>query len=615
MNRKFYPLLEDFINHMLESTSERPVKLEDMEEAVNPNTGNVINVKKIKDEVEKAKFKIATQSPLYRPYLHDMTPTIYTWLVPTMATDGVRLFVNPEFAAGLPWLGKIFVLIHEMMHCILIHMERGAGRDLRIFNVAGDYEINGLIVDTTDDFDANFVKNEIHGLYEEKFLKMPVEKIYEYLIKNPNEIPKPPPGKDGKPGGGPGGQPGGKGGKQKLGVGSKVKIKKTGEKGVITQVNPDGTYEVDVINESLMYPFMLEGYKEDELIPISDHEGPGGQPGGEGEGPEGEGPEGPGGESRESKEAESGEGTKGTAKEIGKAAGSGGSMDTSKGADGLTNEERRIITKLKNADPGGAGAMIGTSLGEQIARASGYDDEEMRAGADGRDKWEKNARQIVRQIAADKKAGIGRGDALVDRLNKILKPLVNWRSIFKLYVGRALSEEKQYRLGAKKHLHKSDDYLRRGLKKKKDAINKVVIAIDGSGSMFSNNEFDRVIAEVTGIVYANKIKEITVIFFDDGVDPGSIQTVKMGKKIWKPKKLLKLGGGTNFQKPLNWIKDNLRDNVSLCIIMTDGGASPPQKPPYANKVIWFVVAKENANIFDGKGPGFGKMIQIEPDTL
>ena len=151
-------------------------------------------------------------------------------------------------------------------------------------------------------------------------------------------------------------------------------------------------------------------------------------------------------------------------------------------------------------------------------------------------------------------------------------------------------------------MYKSDEYLKRGLKQKKDAIKRVVVAVDVSGSMFHGNTFERIIGEVNDIIFSKKIKEITIIFFDDGVDPGSVQVVKRGTKVWKPKNI-KGGGGTNFQKPLDWIKSNYKDAISLCIFLTDGYASNPATPKYSKKFIWVIYDN-----FEWKSP-FGRVIK------
>jgi predicted metal-dependent peptidase len=570
MEQQFYPLLETFLEKLrsgrLDEVASNEViasipKLIESEAAVSPYTGKTINVKKVHEEMEKAKYKIITQSPLYRPYVHDMDPTIYTWIIPTMATDGVRLFVNPEFAAELSWMGKIFVIIHEIMHCILLHDQRGGGFDHDLFNQAADFEINDIIVDTTDDFDAKFVTDEIHGLYDIKYLNIPAEQIYADLLKNPPKLPPPPPSAgqgQGKP------QPGQGQGQPQPGQGQGQGQPQQGQ----------------------------------------------GQPGqGQGQGQPGQGQGGQPGQGQGQGKPQPGQG---------QGAGSGATDEKAKkqkeAQETANAEQRALAQKMKGIDGGRAGAIIDKRTGEQIAAASGYDEAEARAGDDARAKWESNAKEIAKTAQKMKDAGSGRGDALINRIGKIMKSSSNWKSILKNYVGTALSPEKEYRIGAKKHLYKSDEYLRRGLKVKKDALKRVVVCVDVSGSIFSgagggSATFEKIIGEINSIIFSNKIKEITIIFFDDGVDKGSIQVIKpKGKKIWLPTKV-KGGGGTNFQKPLDWIHNEYKDSISLCIFLTDGYATNPATPKYSNKFIWIVYDN-----FDWEKP-FGKVIKTSVSDM
>jgi len=106
--KKFYPLLKDFL---FEGRDLASSKIEDYGKVV-AKDGTIIDMSHLKNEMESAKTAIVSQSPLFAPYVHRFTP-IYTWLVPTMATDGTRLFVNPLFADKLTWEQKIFVIIQK----------------------------------------------------------------------------------------------------------------------------------------------------------------------------------------------------------------------------------------------------------------------------------------------------------------------------------------------------------------------------------------------------------------------------------------------------------------------------------------------------------------------
>ena len=284
--KDFYPSFRNFINESKRLEGNLPKIPTDAK--IKAADGTIIDMKILDKEMESAKTGIVSQSPLFAPYIHQFI-CIYTWLVPTMATDGIRIFVNPLFAYKLTWHQKIFVILHEIMHCVLLHMERGKSLDQKLFNIAGDYEINPLIVDTFEDFDETFVKN-LGGLFESKYLNQPAELIYKELAKNgPPKMPPLPnnqenPKQDQEKGQGQGQGKGG-GGNQppQIEVGTKVKIRTSGEKGIVTKINPDGTFEVGPITESFYLKFqemIKESYTREEIIPII--EGPPSGGGGKG---------------------------------------------------------------------------------------------------------------------------------------------------------------------------------------------------------------------------------------------------------------------------------------------------------------------------------------------
>jgi predicted metal-dependent peptidase len=67
--------------------------------------------------------------------------------IPTMATDGVSLYYNPEFVDTLNSATLAGVLAHEVMHPALQHHLRRSKRDPRRWNEACDYAINPLLLD------------------------------------------------------------------------------------------------------------------------------------------------------------------------------------------------------------------------------------------------------------------------------------------------------------------------------------------------------------------------------------------------------------------------------------------------------------------------------------
>ena len=67
--------------------------------------------------------------------------------IPTFATNGQWVKYNPEFGASLTFEELLFVLCHEVGHCIFQHMFRRGGRNPRRWNRSGDYIINHMLVE------------------------------------------------------------------------------------------------------------------------------------------------------------------------------------------------------------------------------------------------------------------------------------------------------------------------------------------------------------------------------------------------------------------------------------------------------------------------------------
>lgn len=66
----------------------------------------------------------------------------------TLATDGQTLTYNPQFVDSITHDELVGCLAHEVMHVAHLHHTRLAGRDPENWNIAADYAINGLLVDS-----------------------------------------------------------------------------------------------------------------------------------------------------------------------------------------------------------------------------------------------------------------------------------------------------------------------------------------------------------------------------------------------------------------------------------------------------------------------------------
>ena len=148
---------------------------EDYDTIVCPN-GQIIDMNKLLDDQQRAVAGLIHIMPFFGGFVSRLR-TIYTFRVETQATDGYNLFVNPQFTYNLDMTGKVFVLAHEIMHCVLNHMRRGKNHDPMKSNIAADYEVNCWINDV--DLIKAATMQKLGALYDKKYSGWGYEKIYD----------------------------------------------------------------------------------------------------------------------------------------------------------------------------------------------------------------------------------------------------------------------------------------------------------------------------------------------------------------------------------------------------------------------------------------------------
>lgn len=138
--------------------------------------GQIIDMQQLLDDQQRAKAALCHILPWFQGFVGKLRH-IYTFRVSTQATDGKSIFINPQFTYNLDLTGKVFVMAHEIMHCVLNHLRRGKGHDPEKSNIAADYEVNitleelGLIKAAT--------MQKIGALYDKKYSGWGYEKIYD----------------------------------------------------------------------------------------------------------------------------------------------------------------------------------------------------------------------------------------------------------------------------------------------------------------------------------------------------------------------------------------------------------------------------------------------------
>lgn len=138
--------------------------------------------------LRKVKIKLMAKDPFLATLALDL-PTRFTEEVPTAATNGVELIVNPSFWSNLSDAQKVGVFAHEVLHVAYMHSFRRKTRDPILWNIAGDYVINLVLQD------ENYQLPE-GCLYDTQYRNMSTEEVYEQLLKNNPPIHSDPLGND-----------------------------------------------------------------------------------------------------------------------------------------------------------------------------------------------------------------------------------------------------------------------------------------------------------------------------------------------------------------------------------------------------------------------------------
>lgn len=100
---------------------------------------------------------------------HEFNPNI-----PTARTNGTRVEYSPAFFMALDHEERIFLILHEAMHCALLHMERLGNYNPQRWNVAADHCINLMLIE------RGFKMPKV-GLADPKYTGMGTDEIYKLL--------------------------------------------------------------------------------------------------------------------------------------------------------------------------------------------------------------------------------------------------------------------------------------------------------------------------------------------------------------------------------------------------------------------------------------------------
>ena len=194
--------------------------------------------------------------------------------------------------------------------------------------------------------------------------------------------------------------------------------------------------------------------------------------------------------------------------------------------------------------------------------------------------WEEDqfqAHQITDLVQSTTQWGNLPGD-MVELIKKAAEGKIDYRGALRTFRSSILSQKRRLT-----RMRPSRRFGFEQMGSHYDFTTRLLIAIDTSGSVGSE-ELGRYFRIITTF-FKYGIQEIDVLMFDDDVqgDPFTFTEAKKNKQEFK----VHGRGGTNFQAPVNYVKEH--PNYDGLIIITDGYAPTPEVPPFLRaKLLWVI---------------------------
>lgn len=574
------------------------MRLDEQEFVINPNTGNKIDMKKLLTEQRLAMIYIDSNFPFFSSLLRNLT-WIYTFQVPTQATDGTRLLVNPEFTSKLSIKMKAFVMMHEVMHCALDHMARGKGHNPEKSNIAADYEVNALLK-----MDGVVTASDLKPyLYDEKYEGMSYEHIYSL---NPSGPKAPDPQKGGQQGSGS--QSGDSQssdenqGQQNTGSSDKEIDKMTAQEAANDAAKSANRAE-DAADDAKKNGDRKSAQKAKDAADKARQA------------------------ANDAQDAAN-QGDEQTAKQKAKEArdaaneAQANAQEGKQNANGNGNSQASEKSRKAAAQAGtSVGGFVSQEVGAEIARSEGYDDGDcnVKNTASLSTEWKEAAIE-----ACSKSNSPGAGN-IVSRFKDYYLTSHDWKSDLKKYMGKALSNiDNDTKLGKKKWL--AQDEIKKYDKPSENSISSVIFMIDCSGSV-SDKLLQNIISECWTICKRKNISKVTYCYYDDGIrqietndtiksdgilNQAMVSKIRSGSA--KPIAAIHGRGGNAEDVAMRELEEMLKKShkkPELVMWFTDGFTnSRPKKPRLVKHMIWVIYDNTNFEVTDGS-----KVIHIKSEDL
>lgn len=144
-------------------------------------------IRNLATRLVKLRSEIIDRYPFYGRLLMHLNITLEK--CGTAYTDMEKIVFDPQFANNLSDTELRFVMMHEVMHCVLKHCTRGAGKLPLIYNIACDIVVNSFLLEELQfeelSIDGSAVMHRLPNGMEGRLYT--AEYVYGKLLKNSQE--------------------------------------------------------------------------------------------------------------------------------------------------------------------------------------------------------------------------------------------------------------------------------------------------------------------------------------------------------------------------------------------------------------------------------------------
>lgn len=471
----------------------------------------------------------------------DLIP-VRDWRCRTACTDGTKIYFDCDFYMSLNENERIFVLAHEISHCMMLHLVRLQTRNPDLFNIATDMEVNYMLSS----------QDKKYALIPPPKLCFPpkhlegknAEVIYDWLLQQAKKNQKNQQNQQS----GNGSSSNSSGQSSQTGKSQRQSNRHGNGEGDGDEEDNDSSSR----NGGKSSTNPEKGYKSGKLSGQFDSHKYGNKSNG------------PNGQDDSQDTGQNGN----------------NSQDNSEDSDGEGDGQGKSGSKNGNSSKGKGGGKNPYGISDRWGEVGTDPDFSPKVSKD----FAEDMREaVISEIQRTERTQGYVPAGLDGLLNEIKKPEIKWQEVLAQFVTTVYNGKRRWLPPSRRHVY-NEIYLQ---SRRNERIN-VTVAIDTSGSCVG--DLPKFFGELISLLKSFGAYDLHVIqcdaavdkydHYDDGAHPFDVENTKHIE--WSG------GGGTSFKPPFKFVREK-NIQTDCFIYFTDGYGDAPTYPP-SYPVLWILTA-------------------------